>query len=332
MLMAIPEQAKEIRLAYQEGRAPILKQKMAWLLSMSLFTATMGYAIQKALTGKDPASMKDLIFPRVDSRDDTIRLNLWSYWKDIFHFYHAPANYLMAGVSSLFGRIIDIVRNRNYFGEQIHDPMSPWYDLRNPKERLRDLAHLAPTPFATQSYTRFKALGLPPAVAGGLSLMGATLAPKDVSLTDAEKLIRKYHEMEKPVGGLTSDEMDRIKAGTALRQALRSKDTDAVKSALEQAYKTLGPHGVSRILEAERTGDPLSASVRGFSADQILQVLKVATPDEKKRLAQKAIEIGTRAVKQNPMKRDVLLQILQEVAPTQKGSYPPNYPGARAWA
>jgi len=332
MLMAIPEQAKEIRLAYQERRIPILKQKMAWLASMSLFTATLGYAVQKALTGKDPESPKDLIFPRVDSRDDTIRLNLWSYWKDIFHFYHAPANYLMAGISSLFGRIIDIVRNRNYFGEQIHDPMSPWYDLRNPKERLRDLAHLAPTPFATQSYTRFKALGVPPAVATGLGLMGATLAPKDVSLTDAEKLIRKYHELEKPVGGLTADEMTRIKAGTALRQALRSKNPDAVKKAIEEAYKAIGPNGVSRILEAERTGDPLAASVRGFSADQILEVLKVATPDEKKRLARKAIEIGSRAVKQNPMKRDILFQILEEIAPKQKHPRPSNYAGARAWA
>lgn len=230
---ALPEQGMEFVNAFKEGRRPMLAPKMAWLFGLSAVTAAIGYVTQKAYTGRDPESIKDLIAPQIDKEDPDQRVVVPTYWKDAMHLQHSPGTYLSSSLSGMFGKVYDAWTNKDFYNYQIYDPSE------SAAQKAEDIAsYVVPKPFSFTSAQKMYESG-EPLSKSALSFMGFLKAPGYITHPDIEnEIFDRFHVYNMDVKPKSQKEGDDKKK--EIMAAYNQGDTakaeqlaaDAVKSGL----------------------------------------------------------------------------------------------------
>lgn len=121
----IPSSAKS--LVKGKGISP----RTAWALALVGQTALMGAITTYLSTGQAPQDWKDYFYPRTGekNKDGTEkRVQFPTYMKEVFNtydrgFYHTA----VAKASPFVNEVAEIMENKDFYGEQVYDPMDPAY-------------------------------------------------------------------------------------------------------------------------------------------------------------------------------------------------------------
>ena len=224
---AIWGQGKEFYDAARGKRAPRLNPKMAWLLGMSVITAIIGYTMQKALTGKDPKEVKDYIYPQIDDKGN--RISTPTYWKDVFHLAHDPVGYVTSSMSGIWGKMLDVWQNKDFYNVEIHNDNDPFL-----KRAEDNMLHLLPVPFAVSSTISLNKTGAPTSKQA-MGFFGFTKAPGYINQTDVQTKIYDVFSKRLGAGVLSQDDADKKNQKSDIRKAYQAGDSEKANELLQQA-------------------------------------------------------------------------------------------------
>jgi N12 class adenine-specific DNA methylase len=293
---ALPEQINEIRRAYNRSlklnngefrwkdmKDAELTPKMSWAVSLLAVNAFMAGTTMWALTGVLPQDWLDWIFPHSSKRDPNARLAMPTYIKEIVSMLHSaskgqfflPTEYVSASMTGLTGRLVEVWRNKDYYGEEVRHKGDN-YLLQG-----ADITkHLLPVPFSIQSMARMKEKG--EGAKSLISLLGINKAPSWVDQSEAMKLALEYREESGTKRLQTHEQTEHSKLTGRFVGDLRGGDGPGdMMKALKEGKISL--QDVKRIRERAKT-NPLAGTVKGLTLEQALDVWEVATENEKKLL------------------------------------------------
>jgi diguanylate cyclase (GGDEF)-like protein len=269
-LLAPVEQAREVHSAFKEKRLPRLTPKMAWLTGMSLLTATMGFVIMKAFTGKDPDSLYDFIYPQVDSTDDKQRVSLPTYARDEVALARDPKHYLLSSLSSEMSRTFEVWANKDFYGEEVYSEDDPVY------QKAWDITkHYFPMPFSVTSYLKFRSQGEPSATQL-TGFIGFPKAPAFVSMTPMDEVANEYYRSQEKVHGRPKDAAEKARVKRSLAEQMRhGKDPGAE---LDEALRSglLQPSDFKDV-KSRAALTPRQLSFRGLPLSVALDAYEKAT-------------------------------------------------------
>jgi hypothetical protein len=245
---AAPEQAAEFLSAIKENRRPNLSPKMAWLFGLSLTQVVLASVIQHMSLDdddkdKDIKDFKDIVAPRINSADNKERVVIPTYYKDLMHFWHAPAEYVSSGVSGPFGKGIDLWNNKDFYGYNIYDETDPAY------KKLVDAGkYVAPKPFSITSFQKMKEKG-EPVSKQALSFFGFNKAPGYLEHSDLETEILDLYNIRN-----TSVKPLKMKEANDKKKEIREMYKKDIGKAQEMANEAvneglLRPTQVSRLFK-----------------------------------------------------------------------------------
>jgi hypothetical protein len=275
-------QTREILSAIKEGRKPRLTQEAAWMWGLFSLTAAMASITQYAFTGKTPENWKDLVYPQIDNQGG--RLSLPTYARDFFSLTHSPVKYAGSSMAGWFGRFQDIISNKDFYGVQVHDPSENIV-----YQRIDDLIHLVPLPFSIQSLERMRAEGETPTrqVAG---FLGGTKAPYWVEKTAAEQKASELKAAHLPIGGRSPADFARgqlVKnyAKRYQEAVLKNEPTEDIMTEFHGDIAA-GKLKLQDLLtfRSRISKEPLVDAVAHLPFKDVLEVFRVASSDEKKKL------------------------------------------------
>jgi Inorganic Pyrophosphatase/Type III restriction enzyme, res subunit len=251
---AFTGQAKEFRDAFKEGRAPQLHPNMAWLFGMMLLTAAMGTIAMKVFTGKNPESITDLVFPQIDPKDNKVRVSFPTYFKDLVHLIHSPTSYVTSSMSGWIGRVADLLRNKDYYGTEIHDNDDPVV-----KQALQVGKYLGQTllPFSIRGYKNISARDVG-ALRKAISLMGVQPAPRFIGQTKAEQKTGEYWQGQRSEAGIKPGQLETKLEKRMLVSQLEHGHAPDIAGAL--AKGTIKPTDVKSVYQRASMGE-LASSV-----------------------------------------------------------------------
>jgi hypothetical protein len=106
-------------------------------------------------------------------------------------------------------------------------------------------------------------------------------APSSITHSEAERKAAEINKARMPANPITQQEQDRRIAKSQLVQQLRKGDATGIQKAVQSGV--IKAKDVP-IIERKARLTPLQASVNTMSLDQIQQVMKKATPEEKRQL------------------------------------------------
>lgn len=248
---------------------------LAWvsgnaLLQMAM-TSTIGKDKEgkiKAKLGELPEDMYDFMAARVGGTDiwgKPNRLTLPSVvYSDLMSlWFHGARPYLSAKISDLLGGTMELVQNRDYANNMIHDPDASWW---NPKARWQDLKFFVGAPIAVSNTYRMARTGEAKVAAGGV--FGFRPPPSTFGWTPAER--SAYEMLMAKRGSLTPDEQDDLDAYLHLRSmeklpAIQQKRSD------EKAKAPI----LVRLVTRSTKGQPL------LSVEELLHLYDKGTDQEK---------------------------------------------------
>jgi hypothetical protein len=275
---AFAGQGREFRDAFRERRAPELHRNMAWLFGMFALTAALGIIIQKTLSGKDPDSLTDLVFPRIDPKDDKVRVSLPTYFKDMIHFIHSPTSYVTSSMSGWIGRVADLLRNKDYYGVQIRDT-----DDSITKQALAvgEYAGASLLPFSVRGYKNLSAQDV-----GGLrkalSLAGMNPAPRYISQSKTERMAEEYWRNQRAEGGIRPEQFEAKQEKRRIVAQLQHGDAPDLSAAL--AKGTIKPADI-KALHLRASMGALQSMLLHMPLEEAERLYKAATPREQQELA-----------------------------------------------
>ena len=181
----------ELAAPVTQGRAPRITLPMGWLLGTAMTTSLVSSIITKITTGKYPWELadntigiiKNLVYPRIDAKDDTQRLSVPTYFRDPISMSHSVPGYIKNSMTGEIGRTMELWDNKDFYGDEIIDPNDPLY-----KQSAEALGHLVPLPFSLQSYmeTRKSGEGVGKS---SLSATGFGKAPSYISRSETQNSI-----------------------------------------------------------------------------------------------------------------------------------------------
>jgi hypothetical protein len=275
---AVSGQGKEFIDAVRERRAPQLDRRMAWMLGMFLLTATLGTIMMKVLSGKDPKGLTDLVFPQIDPKDEKVRASLPTYFKDLVHLIHAPTSYVTSSMSGWIGRLMDLLRNKDYYGVQIRNTDDP-----ATKQALQVGKYAAETllPFSIRGYKNLSASDVG-TLRKAMALVGVNPAPRYIAQSSAEKAVEAYWRGQQTEAGVSPEQFEASAAKRAMVAELRHGQQPNISEAL--AKGTLKPHDIPALYDRARMG-ALVSGVNHMPLRAAEKVYAQATPAEKSELA-----------------------------------------------
>jgi len=269
-------------LSGKPGAKPRVTAPMGWAIGSLFVTAVQASVISKVFTGQYPWQLaktagdlaKELLFPRIDKDDETQRVSIPGYWKDLIAIRRHPIKYLSASMTGEIGRMVDVWNNRDFYGDQVYNEDDPkvkrWYDIAK---------HLVPVPFVYSSIhsSRESGEGIG---RSSTSLMGYQKAPYYISHSEAELKAAEMLRDQLPVGGRTQEEEEKAsKTRKAVMAVKRGEMT------LDQAFdKGLLDWKRWREYEHITQDTHLQTQMRHLTPKRALKVYAVATPEEKKQI------------------------------------------------
>jgi hypothetical protein len=181
----------ELAAPVTQGRAPRITLPMGWLLGTAMTTSLVSSIITKTTTGKYPWELaddavgiiKNLVYPRIDAKDDTQRLSVPTYFRDPVSMSHSVPGYIKNSMSGEIGRTMELWDNKDFYGDEIIKPNDPLY-----KQSAEALGHLVPLPFSLQSYMETVKSGEGIGKAA-LSATGFGKAPSYISRSETQNAI-----------------------------------------------------------------------------------------------------------------------------------------------
>ena len=269
-----PEIAKELYQAYQEKRAPKMGQKLGWLLGLTALTAAVGTIIQMLYTGKEPESVKDLVYPRISETD---RVATPTYIKDAYHFKHDPVGYFTSSTSGIWGKMIENWRNRDFYGQEIYGLSDNAFE-KYAKETL----HVIPKPISVSSIISQKEQGIP-ANRQAISFFGVNKAPAYINYSPAEKMAMTIKDRH-PTGTRTEDQVERSKLVSKFMNELRGKirPREDVINDIQQARRDFKLSETQKKYILKNADTPrIVAMSRYFSVSEMAEIIKVSDNNEK---------------------------------------------------
>lgn len=315
----IPEQQDPIQTAQAiaGGKTPeptFLKSRLGadvgWLLGTLTVNALTAALYQQVMTGKSPGqtpagthdpelALDDLTSPRMGGKDawgHDARANMPSYVREMRSAgmatkdalngqFGKAAAYMQHSTSALFGRLMESIANKDYYGNQIYDRNDPVTSAVG-----RFIAHLVPLPIAFQSAQQ---PGMTPANAMG-GFMGFTRASSRYQMTDFESWLSD--EAAHRYAGLPGKEpsqtaavqpppktvTDRIKKTSAFNLAMYGWDKmspDEQQKYGQVIWKKMGDQHFLNNLQAKSRGKDNGGEYAAFmkKREQIMDQLRGAT-------------------------------------------------------
>jgi len=277
-----------------QGNRPTVTQPMAWAVAMALVTAVQSTIVSKLFTGKYPWQLagsaaelaRNLTFPRIDKDDQSQRVSIPTYWKDVVHavptaddvshgrILKKPIDYIRSSMSGEIGRITDVWSNRDFYGNKVYNEDDPFY------KRIKDqFQHLFPVPFNVSSFNAARESGATPA-RSALGFLGFTKAPYYISHTPAEIKAAEILREQLPVGGRTQEQAQKsLKEHKAMLAVKRGEMT------IDEAYDR-GLLDPARWRENDRLASEthLQSQIKRLTPENALKVWQEATPEERREI------------------------------------------------
>jgi hypothetical protein len=258
--------------------SPEFTHRMSYIIALPLTVGISGAVMQYLATGQGPQSLKDYFFPQIGGLDDKgnpERVSLPSYMKDVYHFMKKPGETITNKLHPLWALTSEILRNRDYYNTEIRHPGDSW------TQQAFDIAeHIGKSlvPFAIQGYNKLDESGSP-LTKKVLPFVGITPAPRDVNQTEAEEMAGQMIQGKTPTEQKTKAEFEKSKLKSKIRNDMAQGNTDS----LNEAKGELSAKEVKN-LQKDSKLTPLQRSINRLSADEALDIYKVATDEEKQQI------------------------------------------------
>jgi hypothetical protein len=271
-------QGKEFIDAFKERRAPQLHRNMAWLFGIFLLTAAIGIVISKALGRHTPKNLTDVVFPRIDPNDSSVRVSIPTYFKDLVHLVHSPTGYVKASLAGWIGRVAEMLSNKDYYGVQIRDTDAP-----ATKQALQMGKHAAESllPFSVRGYKNLSA-NQENTIRKVGALFGVNPAPRYIGQTPAEQQVEKYWKGQRTEEGIKPEQFEIQKGKRELVSKLRHGQSVNIPEALKKG--TLKPKDIPALYKRAQMG-ALASGIDKMSLEDAEKVYAKANVSEKRELA-----------------------------------------------
>jgi hypothetical protein len=261
-------QGMEIINAIKEKRAPLMHRDMGWLLGMSVSTAALSYTIQKLFTGKNPESIKDLVFPRIDDKGN--RVSTPTYWRDVLSLIKSPSLYVQHSMSGFIGRMAEIWNNKDFYNTEIYDPNDNVFEI------TKDMfVHAVPLPFGVSSYLQSVKEGMNTSrkITG---FFGLTKASKYIENTRMQNRISDLYQDRFSGGKISKDEKSQNDARFEIRKLLQESRFD---EASDRIIKALD--------EGELSEKQIQQLESGYNVEKDIKMFKRFNAVDQKELIKK---------------------------------------------
>jgi len=261
------EQATEIYNAIKQNRMPHVETKMGWLMGMSTLTAALGGTIQYATTGQMPQQLTDYIFPRIDKNDPEQRISVPSYWKDIIHLLHKPAGYISSSLAGIWGKAVQLMRNRDYYGTEITN------DEDKTSKKLWDMfTYIVPKPFSLSGYFDAQKSGATKleSLAG---FTGFSKAPKYIGRSKVDNMIYDAYADMADDKTITKDVAAAKDYKNKIKETLKAGDK-------EEAYRLIN----EGIQQGIMTGKSAENMLSGENTDKAVTLFMFINPNEQEKI------------------------------------------------
>jgi hypothetical protein len=275
------------------GKAPELTHRQAYAIMTPILIALAGAVYQYLHTGETPEDMKDVYFPRtgrVMPNGDAERVSLPSYMKDLYSYSKHPLVTLSHKTHPLLNSVVDLIRNEDFYGNQIQDKEDPLWDQL--KETGKYIASQF-IPFSIRNLEQRRKASMPPSATGehetdkGLlftteSMFGAVPAPSLIYKTDAEAKTDELLGERMPEGARSRVEAERRKEMQDLLIKYRQEGRIGAKEMIgESDY--LRPRDL-RSIEKKAGKTHLAYGASKLGIDDVLVVYRAANKSEQDEL------------------------------------------------
>lgn len=255
----------------------VLTHKAAYAIALPITVGMYGAVLQYLYTGKGPEELKDYFFPKTGAKNDSgdeERVQLPSYMKDVFAYYHHPVRTVGHKMHPMLAMIGDMLENRDYYGDLIRNPDDP---LMRQVAQEAEYVWKAVQPMGIQNLREQREREQSLATQLG-SFVGVTPASREDVRSEAENKMAEYLGRSMPAGGTPEDAKKRdlrrdIRRSVRTGQGPSKKILDAVQTG------TLAPSDVERVAKQAQT-PALVASFKQLPYDQALEVFKLGTAQE----------------------------------------------------
>lgn len=263
-----------------KGNKPEPTLPLGWLFGMAAITALFSSIVSRSATGKWPWELsgdliKNLTFPRIDEKNESARLSVPTYWKDLMHLEHSPTKFVTSSLSEPITRTWEDWENKDFYGVHIYED-----DDSILKKSLELLGHELPQPIGISSYRAEKTQGASTvtSVAGGL---GFPKAPSYVSDSSALQLAKELASKETPESGYTRQQAEKMSKERVAVGEIRSGQ----ESARDAVSKGEIPKSRVKAVGKKASEDSLTYLVgtRLAFAD-VVKVYEVASKEEREEL------------------------------------------------
>ncbi len=227
-----PEQIAQIARDLQEGRGPTLHRNLAYLFGIGMLLTLFSTLIMRTYLKKNPESFKDLIAPRYDKDGNRIMLN--THAKDWVHIGHDPGKFVSSSMTGIWGRGIDVAKNKDFWNTDIANPDDPKL-----KQYFDKGAYLLGQPFSIANFKRLSNLQSP-ALLKYLTFAGiAQPAPAYVSDSPAMQMAKEMRASHYEVGGRTQEQSQKSLSSYKIAQQYdQDKDESKLQKAVDQGIIT----------------------------------------------------------------------------------------------
>lgn len=280
----IPEQIKFAAEAVRQGERPPIDQDVTWVVGLVAAhvaeAAMIGYGAAAISGNKDlkPQGWFDYIFPKISLMT---RVSIPGYVKEPISLaesikkdpWHIPASYVESKMSGFIGKIAELRKNKDFYGNQIYDPYG------SIGEQMKDVAkHLIVKPFSLTSYMseREQGGGTGQAIMGSF---GFQKAPSWVGKSKAEALTRsltRHGEEGRPKEAAAFSQLKNRVVGLM-------RENKPVPPNLQRQWRSLPEAKQNDIYDTAQM-TPLQVGFRRLSMDDKFRVWRVATPEERRQL------------------------------------------------
>lgn len=275
----------------RQGKGTDLSYRLSYVISMPIIMGFYGAVFQYLHTGLLPGQghedqgaggiLKDLYFPRIggyDPNGNESRVSPASYVKDIYHFVEAPLITALDKLNPLPNEIIDLLRNKDFYGVQIYNPDDKFVQQTIDKLNYAVQSNL---PYSIQIAERRPKKGIGSTIE---SFLGMNIAPYDVNMTSAEKLAHNMAMTHISPAARTPEEAQHSKAkGKVYSDYLADRDPQVLDAAMYEGTINL-KEKKAMLKEGNMTN--LERLTKNLSYDEVFHVLNKGKPnaDEKEEL------------------------------------------------
>lgn len=283
--------------------------RMLYPVALTMVASVLGALTQKILSGKNPQSLQDYMFPQSgqmgnDGRPQRLMLptylkDLVSDWKDFPSFYPKMAASFYHKLNPGIAAVVDMVRNQDYYGVEIWHPDDPL------AKQLKDLSLFALKQFEPFSISRTMKLAeaKSPTAQLVLPFFGIVPAKRALTMTPAETLAGEIIRSSLPVGARTQEQADHSQMLKKIVQDMRNVPGAKVDTSQLRT-------GDEKTLVSMLTLKPLQYQVHKMSPEDAMRVWRLANAEERGLLQQQVALKLANSKTLDPVKRTAMLNEL----------------------